>query len=154
MNYSRQWRRTRTLSAITLHSSLPSVNNINVMAFIFSSRLRTRGAPLEPGLSLFLSANQCMIFGEKIHIVLGDQCLQWAFKNNCLKTFKEERFIVYFLIVRMWVFLVSHDWESEVLYHLWYLNWCPTSIKSKMTHYMWLLSTHLIPSGRALIDFR
>lgn len=52
VNYSRQRRRTRTLSAITLHSSLPSVSNINVMAFIFSSRLWTREASLKSALSL------------------------------------------------------------------------------------------------------
>lgn len=54
VNYSRQRRRTRTLSAITLHSSLPSVSNINVMAFIFSSRLWTREASLKSALSHFL----------------------------------------------------------------------------------------------------
>ena len=72
VNYSRQRRRTRTLSAITLHSSLPSVSNINIMAFIFSSRLWAREASLKSALSLslFLSVRQYMTFEKTDHNVL------------------------------------------------------------------------------------
>lgn len=90
VNYSRQRKRTRTLSAITLHSSLPSVSNINVMAFIFSSRLWTREASLKAAVSLYLSVSQYVAFEKdktkrRRSLCFGDQFPEWAFKCNCLK---------------------------------------------------------------------
>lgn len=79
LNYSRQWRRKRTLSAIILHSFLPSVSNINVIAFIFSGRLGTREVSLNP-VHLFLTVSQIMTFEEKkTTMCCGDFCFEWAF---------------------------------------------------------------------------
>jgi len=110
VNYSRQRRRTRTLSAITLHPPLPSVSNINVMAFIFSRRLWTRG--------------QCsslhsfpLLICQSIYDIWRNKKPQCALVPNGwsghLKTavWKNKRYSI-----KRWglgCYLLSHNWESE-----------------------------------------
>lgn len=103
VNYSRQRRRTRTLSAITLHFSLPSVSNINVIAFIFSDRLRVREASFKPPLSLSLSF--CLSVNIwHLKTTHRDRHTQWwpvpkgQFKNECLATCEDKCFSMYLLI--------------------------------------------------------
>lgn len=85
MNYSRQWRRTRTLSAITLHFSPHSVSNIKVMEFIYSSWLRTSLL----SFSLLLSVNLWDL--KKTHTVSALVAIASSFKNEYLKSARNYR---------------------------------------------------------------
>lgn len=152
VNYSGRQRRTRSLSAITLHSSLSSVSNINVMAFIFLSRL-WRGKHLSRLLSLsHLSVNMWHFKKTKeTNCALVTSAWSGHLKATVWKTCEDKRLIVS---------LLSQRHEAEVLYYLWYLNWRPTSVLSEMTHCLWVFSssfffsTHLIPWGKVWTDRR